>query len=74
MLKNDIGINAGVIWRLLFDNGALSVRKIGELTGYHEKMIFLSLGWLAREDKISFFEKNDSIQIELKLAFPEIYY
>jgi hypothetical protein len=74
MLKNDIGINSGVIWRVLFDNGALSVRKIGEFTGYQEKMIFLSLGWLAREDKIRFFEKNDSIQIELKPSFQEIYY
>jgi hypothetical protein len=74
MLKNDIGINAGVIWRLLFDNGALSVREIGELTDYQAKIIFLSLGWLAREDKIRFFEKNDSIHIELKPAFSEIYY
>ncbi|MDU1890837.1 MAG: winged helix-turn-helix domain-containing protein [Dysgonomonas sp.] len=74
MLKEDIGLNSGIIWHLLFDNGTLSVRQIGELTGYKDKMIVLSLGWLAREDKINFVEKNDTIYIELKPSFQEIYY
>lgn len=74
MLKNDIGVNAGVIWHLLLDNGALSVRQIGEYTGYREKMIILSLGWLAREDKIKFFEKNEVIYSELKSSYSERYY
>jgi hypothetical protein len=74
MLKEDIGVNAGVIWHLLFDNGALSMRQIGELTGYKDKMIVLSLGWLARENKINFIEKSDHIYIELRSPFQEIYY
>jgi hypothetical protein len=58
MLKHDIGVNAGVIWQLLFNSGALSIIEIAELTGYKAKMIMLSLGWLAREDKIRFLEDN----------------
>jgi hypothetical protein len=50
MLKHDIGINAGVIWNLLNEKGALTERKIGELTGLKEVMITMALGWLARED------------------------
>lgn len=74
MLKNDIGVNAGVIWHLLLENGALSVRQIGEHTGYREKMIILSLGWLAREDKVNFSEKHEVIYVELKSSYSERFY
>jgi hypothetical protein len=30
MYKADIGVNAGVIWRLLSEKGELSIREIGE--------------------------------------------
>jgi len=74
MLKNDIGVNSGEIWRLLLDKGALSIRQIREFTGYRERMIILALGWLAREDKINFLDKHETIYIELKSAFRESYY
>jgi len=77
MLKQDIGINAGIIWNLLHEKGALTARNIGELTGFREVLITLSLGWLAKEDKIDFFEKNDTVYIELKKAnsnYSEMYY
>jgi len=74
MYKNDIGINSGVIWHLLSDKGALSIREIGELTNYREAFILLSLGWLARENKIRFFEKNEITYVELIQNITEIYY
>lgn len=74
MLKNDIGINAGVIWHLLFDKGPLSIRQIGELTGYKEAMIIFAIGWLARENKIRFFMENEHIYIELVSYPSDIFY
>ena len=75
MLKHDIGINAGIIWNLLRKNGALTVRKIGEITGLKEVLITMTLGWLAREDKIDFFEKNNVIYVELKkIIYSEMYF
>ncbi|MCL1936938.1 MAG: winged helix-turn-helix domain-containing protein [Candidatus Azobacteroides sp.] len=75
MDKNDIGTNAGVIWHLLADNGALNIREIGEHTHWREACIFLALGWLARENKINFLEKDDAMYIELNDShFSEIYY
>ena len=65
MYRIDAGINAGVIWRLLSDKGALSIREIGEFTNYRESFIYLSLGWLLREEKIRFFEKNGVVYVEL---------
>jgi hypothetical protein len=74
MYKTDIGINAGVIWRLLSDKGALSIREIGEFTHYREMFLFLALGWLAREDKIRFYEKEGALYVKLEDAAPEWYF
>jgi Protein of unknown function (DUF2582). len=74
MLKNDIGIHAGVIWNLLSENGKLTVRGIGEQTNYREDMIHLAVGWLARENKICFSEENNTLYIELTDPFLEKYY
>ncbi len=75
MIKDDVGINAGNILSLLSDKGKLSIREIGEFTHYRDKMIFIALGWLLREDKIRCMENNGSLCIELKtVCASEIYY
>ena len=48
MLKKEIGLDAGVVWQLLFDRGRLSLREIGELSSLSDKRILLAIGWLAR--------------------------
>ena len=74
MLKNDIGINAGAIWQLLSEKGILSIREIGESTGFHDKFIYMALGWLSRENKIRFFLKNEILYLELNNSTSEMYY
>lgn len=74
MYKNDIGINAGTIWHLLSEKGALSIRELGELTNYKEAFILFALGWLSRENKIYFFEENGTTYIELNHFASEMYY
>ncbi|MBK5720934.1 winged helix-turn-helix domain-containing protein [Dysgonomonas sp. Marseille-P4677] len=65
MYINNIGIKAGVIWHLLFENGELNMRNIGELTGYKDSVIFLAIGWLAREDKLKLVYKRGMAYIRL---------
>ena len=74
MYENDIEINAAVIWHLLADHGAMSIRDLSEQTDFREAFILLSLGWLAREKKIHFFEKNGILRIELCASVSEMYY
>ena len=74
MLKNDIGINAGIIWQLLSEKGELSIRELGELSNFKESFILLALGWLSREDKIHFFDKNGVLYVTLKHPFSESFY
>ena len=72
MFKNNIWINAGKIRRLLLENGTLSIREIEDYSLIGEPLIYYSLGWLAREDKVRFFEKGDAVYVELKTIFTDI--
>lgn len=74
MLKKDVGNKAGTIWALLSTKGQLSIREIGELTNYKDTYIFLILGWLLREDKISFLDRNGVLYAQLNSTFVEKYY
>jgi hypothetical protein len=48
-----IGETAGVIWRVLAENGPLSVAKLVKAVDEPRDVVMLGLGWLARESKIS---------------------
>lgn len=74
MLKQDIGSNAGDVYTLLSQKGKLSIRKIGELTYKRESEIFLSLGWLLRENKIKIMEQNGELIFEILFTTSDIYY
>ncbi|MDR1129992.1 MAG: winged helix-turn-helix domain-containing protein [Prevotellaceae bacterium] len=55
---------------MLRENGALNIREIGEYTHFQESFICYSLGWLAREDKILFYEKEGMLYIKLEDVAP----
>ncbi|MDR3188513.1 MAG: winged helix-turn-helix domain-containing protein [Prevotellaceae bacterium] len=74
MIKNDIGINAGIIWQLLNEKGALPISVLKTLTKFSNEYVFYALGWLSREEKIVFFEKDDTKYVQLQGSFPEMYY
>lgn len=63
---NDVERNAGHVYRLLEQNGRLSLRKIGEFTHRKESLIFLAIGWLLRESKINISEANGELFFELQ--------
>lgn len=64
-MKNKIGHHAGEIWHLLYNRGKLNLRDIGEATHYGQDVIFLSLGWLLRENKIRINNINGRLFYEL---------
>ena len=74
MTKNDVGTNAGAIWMLLSRKEKMTIREIGELTNCKDTFIYLVLGWLLREDKICFVDKNGILYAQLKSSFVETYY
>jgi len=65
MITNAIGTNAGNIWKLLDESKELSTKQIKVKLNITEKDLYLALGWLARETKLSFFENGKEMMVAL---------
>ena len=68
MDKVQIGENAGIVWRTLENKGS---EELQAETNLDQLQLFTAIGWLAREDKISFNKENDIISVRL---YQERYY
>lgn len=66
-----IGEYAGIVWRKLENRGRLTFEELQTETGLDLGAMFASIGWLAREDKISFTKENG---ITFVYLFQERYY
>lgn len=73
MLKVDIHMNAGTIWMLLSEKGMLPIKEIAKITGYTEHLVLLALGWLFKENKISFFDQDGTFYADVTYSV-EYYY
>ena len=71
MDKNLIGENAGIVWHVLESKGSLSFEALQEETELDLPEFFAAIGWLAREDKISFDKENGITSVRL---YQERYY
>ncbi|MBR5854763.1 MAG: winged helix-turn-helix domain-containing protein [Paludibacteraceae bacterium] len=58
MITTKIGENAGLIWNAL-QGGALTLKALKKATKLKNDELYLALGWLAREGKVSFTEGED---------------
>ena len=58
MITTKIGENAGLIWNAL-QGGALTLKALKKATKLKKDELYLALGWLAREGKVSFTEGED---------------
>ena len=67
-----IGKNAGVVWRTLRDNKTVSMKELVELTELNPTDLAFAIGWLARENKIMIYFRNDTLYFDL--LFHETYY
>lgn len=64
MIKEKIGLNAGLVWNVLI-NGESNTKAIKKATKLTEKDLAMALGWLAREGKISFSEEESELTVTL---------
>lgn len=62
-----IGKTAGEIWQYLQEKGPTTPLKIKTALGISNTLLSLSLGWLAREDKVLIEEDGQSYRIALKI-------
>lgn len=65
MLKEKAGEIAGKIWNALNETEGLTAKQIKKATKLVDKDLFLGLGWLLREDKISTQEVEGELFVKL---------
>lgn len=67
MINEKAGIIAGKIWNALNEQGTLAGKDLKKAAGkLNDKDLFLGLGWLAREGKITTAETEKDITVTLK--------
>lgn len=59
MSIESIGENAGRVWKVLHELGQVSLSSLKQNAELSDKDVYMSLGWLAREGKISFVSKGN---------------
>ena len=66
MMENTrIGLNAGKVWRILNEKGELSMFELRRELGLTFEEVAVAIGWLARENKISFREKDNMLFVKI---------
>lgn len=65
MLKEKAGEAAGLIWTALEGTEGLTAKQIKKPTKLKDKELFLGLGWLLREDKVTTSEVEGELFVKL---------
>lgn len=61
MNKNDIGLHAGIVWKLLSNHQRpMKYDELKKGTELSDPALYAAIGWLAREDKIMFEEREET--------------
>ena len=67
MTTDTIGNWAGLVWNALNEGDVLDIKQIKKITKLKEKDIMAALGWLARENKIT-FEESEEEKVDFLVA------
>lgn len=65
-MSDSIGVAAGKIWDYLNENGEASVTKITKETGLNKNEVQRAVGWLAKENKLTFTMDKRTELLSLK--------
>ena len=64
-MKNQIGTTAGKLWQVLREKDEVNLANLPRLVNEKSMLVHLGLGWLAREDKISFRSEGDKVFVSI---------
>lgn len=67
-MEADIGHTAGIIWRHLSERGESSLSKLKQETKVSDQILFMAVGWLAREGKLEITRDGRSVMVRLRGA------
>jgi hypothetical protein len=64
--EESIGKTAGRVWTYLQDHGKTSLSGVEKGVTAPRGVVFMAIGWLAREGKLEFGQENRSTQVWLR--------
>ncbi len=67
---NNIGANAGIVWRTLNEK-TCSWEELVKATGLHPLELACAIGWLAKENKVTFSFQSGIVHLDV---YRECYY
>lgn len=67
---DQIGITSGVVWRILSEDGGMSLPKLTKAVGEPRDLVMQAVGWLAREDKLDVEETSRGRIVTLRSQSP----
>lgn len=59
-----IGLNAGLVWRKLNENGSFPIQELARKLDLEAEDTALAIGWLARENKVYLERKNGVLYVK----------
>jgi hypothetical protein len=66
MLLKQVGETAGTVWSVLKEKGPQSLNSLKKLVKAPGDVVLMSVGWLAREDKLALEQKGRVQLLRLK--------
>ena len=65
MNKNQIGLNAGIVWRTMSYRYSWTINELKKQTNLSDAELWSAIGWLARESQVEFDENTEEMRIYL---------
>lgn len=66
-MNEKVGLLAGAVWTALSENGTMTVKELKKAAKLKsDKELYLAMGWLLREDKLTVTEAEKEISLSLK--------
>ena len=65
MDREEIGLNAGLVWNALNESEGLTLKGLKKVTKLKDKQLYAALGWLSREDKGTIEEVEGDLLVNL---------
>ena len=63
---NQIGASAGAVWKYLNEHSEAKPSDIKKTLKLNDDMLWMAIGWLAREDKLVIKSKGKAVQVSLR--------
>ena len=65
-VESIFGVNAGMVWEGLNQNGPSTIDNIAKAAGLPRELVYGALGWLGREGKIAVERRGRTLVFSLK--------